>query len=470
MSYEAIIAKLENIRPHSNADRVQLAEVAGCQVVIGLENTEGQLGVFFLDDGCLSVEMAKRNNLHSASELNLDPKKKGYFGKNRRVRAQKFRGEKSYGFWIELSALEWTGVNLDTLEEGFTFTHLNGKEVCKKYINPATLRHAGGQNKAKGLSPLQKIKHRFPSFKEHVDTKQFNYEKSRIPAGSLLYITEKVHGTSGRTGNILGKLPLTSAQKWWNRYFWWTGKRYIHPEEYQIVSGTRRVVLNPDQTKENGYYSGNTFRIDIHNRFKELNIKKGLTFYYEICGFTEQGLAIMHRQSTNKIDDKKLRKIVKQTYGDKMIYAYGCRADDELLKNRYRTFVYRVTTTNIDGETIELPWPQVKKVCSELGLAVVPDLIPDSVINPYFFLEQSSDERECLTKLLEELLDKQSSIDGSHVIEGVVVRVETPTGEIYFLKNKSFIFKLLEGIMKNNPDIVDTEEAEDFVLEGDVHE
>jgi len=42
MSYTAIITPLRRIRPHSNADRLQLATVTGEQVVVGLDAKEGE--------------------------------------------------------------------------------------------------------------------------------------------------------------------------------------------------------------------------------------------------------------------------------------------------------------------------------------------------------------------------------------------------------------------------------------------
>jgi hypothetical protein len=41
----------------------------------------------------------------------------------------------------------------------------------------------------------------------------------------------------------------------------------------------------------------------------------------------------------------------------------------------------------------------------------------------------------------------------------VGIRIETPTGTIYTLKEKSFEFKLLEGIVKSNDTYIDIEEA-----------
>ena len=34
-------------------------------------------------------------------------------------------------------------------------------------------------------------------FHEHIETKQLRYYADQIPAGSRIYFTEKLHGTSG---------------------------------------------------------------------------------------------------------------------------------------------------------------------------------------------------------------------------------------------------------------------------------
>ena len=104
MSYKAIVTRLKNVRPHSNADKVKLATCHGNQVVIGLDNNEDALGVYFPSDGQLSHEFCHANNLYRKPELNKSPEDKpGMFDENRRVRAQKFRGEISDGFWVPIS-------------------------------------------------------------------------------------------------------------------------------------------------------------------------------------------------------------------------------------------------------------------------------------------------------------------------------------------------------------------------------
>ena len=94
----AIVVKLQIVRKHPNADRLQLATVLGTQVIVGLDMKEGDLVIYFDSNLCLSPDYIKYNNLSSCSGLNLDPKAKGYFPKSGKVRTVKLRESISNGF------------------------------------------------------------------------------------------------------------------------------------------------------------------------------------------------------------------------------------------------------------------------------------------------------------------------------------------------------------------------------------
>ena len=61
--YIAYVTKIKNIRPHPNADRLNLGECFGNTVVIGKEYDENTLYIYFPTDGQLSEEYATINNL-----------------------------------------------------------------------------------------------------------------------------------------------------------------------------------------------------------------------------------------------------------------------------------------------------------------------------------------------------------------------------------------------------------------------
>jgi hypothetical protein len=409
---------------------------------------DGDLGVFFSDDGCLSEEMIRHNNLSSDPDQNADKKTKGYIGKNGRIRAQNFRGEKSYGLWLPLGSIGWAGPDTAiTIAEGACFTELNGHDVCRKYVNPATLRQAEHRKR------MQAQRRTFKMLKQHQDTKQLRYNLGKIPLGAIIYLTEKVHGTSGRTGHVLADELVKGWRAAWNRLLGWL-YTFKPRKSWMYVTGSRRVNLDPDATEESGFYSGKTFRVDIHKRLKELTLPKGVTLFYEIVGYDEGGGAIMHAPSVDKIGDSKLRKQVKAQYGSTMRYSYGCNPEDPDTEKRYRVLVYHATMTNVDGVSEDLPWPRVKTMCSELGLECVPDL--EMRFSPQHRTTTRTAAR--LLKAVEQYLDNPSGLDQSHLSEGVVVRVESGDG-VRFYKDKGYLFKVLEGIVKDNPDVVDMEEG-----------
>ena len=86
MSYNAIIAKIDNTKKHPTANRLLIGEVLGHQIIIGLDSKVGDIGVFFGDDGQLSEEYAKANDLIRYTDEKNGEKKGGFFDKNRRVR------------------------------------------------------------------------------------------------------------------------------------------------------------------------------------------------------------------------------------------------------------------------------------------------------------------------------------------------------------------------------------------------
>jgi hypothetical protein len=65
---------------------------------------------------------------------------------------------------------------------------------------------------------------------------------------------------------------------------------------------------------------------------------------------------------------------------------------------------------------------------------------------------------------IQKWLDIPSTIDSRHIIEGVVVRALNATG-FRVAKEKSWGFKVLEGITKDEAAVPDMEEAEEVLIE-----
>ena len=469
MAYCGYITRLKNVRKHSNADRLQLADCFGNTVIVGLEYTEGQLGVYFPVDGQLSVEFCTANDLVRRKDENGNPAG-GYLDPEKRnIKAMKLRGEKSDGLFMPLTALA-NFTTVSDLKEGDTITVLNGVEICKKYI-PKRNRSGEWHGGSKG----RKTKVDFcPTFAQHVDTEQLAYNLSAFKTGDVVELTLKMHGTSGRTGY----LPLRKEKplNWFQKLF----KK--HPDiyyEYGYVTGTRRVVL--DNTHDGGYYDDNSFRLRMAEKF-EGKLRKGETVYYEIVGFVNDQTPIMASVKNSKISDKAFTK----QYGEETVFSYGCDPNGEWEEKHYcaapdcldfdatipprcEVYVYRMTMTNEDGDVIEYSPEQMRMRCDQMGVKYVPVfekfMIPE---HPGEVLTDKAGDTdygvcspgEYVLRKVEQYFDGPDPIGKTHIREGVVARiVNRPTIAVY--KHKNFSFKVLEGIAKDVADAPDMEEAQE---------
>lgn len=434
MSYKAVVLRLKNVRPHPNADKVQLATCLGNQVVVGLDSKEDHIGVYFQSDGQLSHEFCHANNLYRKADLNKFPKDKcGMFDENRRVRAQKFRGEISDGFWIPLhnfGFIQVTGLDV----EGFEFDEWKGIPICNKYINPQTLKIARENQGKKTRTAKKSI-----MFKEHFDTAHFGKHLHEYEFDQTLVITEKLHGTSGRIGHVLLERDLN----WKDRLAKLIGVK-VQETEWKYMNGTRRVVLSESKGTQ---FHDPTIR-DKAMKLFEGNLRKGETAFFEIVGYESTGASIMPSVDTTKMGDKEFTK----TYGKSMSYSYGCEPTESAV------YVYRMTLTDEDGHTIDYSWDDVVKRCNEIGVNHVPHiktLTLNALAGNHSTVE---DARESLSSLVEAFGSGPSTLDTKHIKEGVCVRIEGGINN-RTTKFKSFEFKVLEGIVKDSG-VIDAEEAQ----------
>lgn len=437
--YKASVVRLKNVREHPNADRVKLATVFGNQIVIRLNSNEGDLGIYFPSDGQLSDEFCRNNNLYRKAELNIDSNQTGMFDENRRVRAQRFRGEISDGFWIPLSTVVISGI--DSLNEGDEFDTLDGVPICNKYVNQATVKLAKENLKKSTRKAKTSI-----MFKEHFDTAHFGKYLHEFNSGDTIIITEKLHGTSGRVGHVLVDRELSFKDK--------IAKRLgipVKESEWKYFHGSRRVVL--DESKKETSFHDPTIREKAFKIF-EGNLRKGETVFFEIVGYEPSGASIMPSVSTKKLGDSEFTK----RYGETMNYSYGCPAKE------CDVYVYRMTFTDVDGHSVDYSWNDVVKRCNEIGVKTTPHirtLTLDELMAKYSpgeFENSVEAARNELESMVTEMGTGPSIIDPSHIREGVCVRIESGLDNRTF-KFKSFEFKLLEGIVKDSG-VIDMEESQ----------
>ena len=419
MNNSGIIVVVNSIAKHNNADKLQIVHIFGTQVITGLDTKAGDLMIYFDSNLKLSTEYLKEHNLYRHSELNKDKNEVGYFEENGRVKAIKLRGEFSDGVLMPIDSLAFTG-KIDKLVQGFEFNDFNGVKICEKYI-PIT--------KTPGLPREKKNSGRktpkSPMFVEHWDTGQFFKNQHVIPAHTILYIEEKVHGTSGRIGNVI--VETSNERNWFQRFLMTKICGIKSTWVYRCIHGSRRVTFN-DPDKKYNHFHDPTMREKVLEKVTGL-LDKGQEIYFELYGYEATGAEIQKG------------------------FPYGCVAKPVLgdtTSKQYKTLLYRVTMNNEDGKVIDYSREYVYGKADELGLE-----------KPYLFEKVYYDGTEESMKSLEEKVvnyaQGQSELDKNTLKEGVVIWFINNKGNWEALKYKQDAFRLKESSNKDKG-IIDQED------------
>jgi hypothetical protein len=428
-NYLAQIVKLENIRPHPNADRLQIAVIQGNSVIVSLDAKEGDVYVYFPLECAINKEFLSWSNSFSDKSLNEDKEVVGFFGKQGRVKAVKLRGMPSEGYalpyqkffdWISMKS----GMTVLLIDEliGKEFDSFDSILLCEKYVNPITLRKQNTEKKNQ-KKVVREPKVVDGQFKFHQDTIQLKKSIHNISPNDYIAITRKLHGTSWVAAKLLCNKKIT----WWEKLLKKSGVNIVSTE-YDLLWASRRVL-------KNGYLEvGNRDHFYSYDLWEEIaksveyGIQNSITLYGEAVGYTKTGSFIQNG------------------------YDYGCSV------GQFKTYIYRITTTNQSGDVYEFSHNQMKDYCEKFGLTMVPelyygkakDLYPELSINDHW-------HENFLQRLIDDYLEKDCDLCKSQKVpdEGICLRKDIFDSEIYKLKS----FKFLEWETKqlDNDNFVDLE-------------
>ncbi|CAM4519220.1 RNA ligase family protein [Nocardia ninae] len=389
-NYSAVVASVKAVLTLKGKDRIVGLPLYGHQAIAQKGWEVGDLGVFFPAETQLSHEYASANSLYRNADLNQDPTTTGYLEDNRRVKALKFGGHRSDAMFMPLASLAFTGIDPRELREGDTFDTLNNVEICRKYeVRPPRTTSTKGN-----LAPKpRRVADRF--FPQHLDTNQYWRHQHAIEPDDFIYVTQKLHGTSIRVGHTLVERKLT----WRERLAQRLGVT-VQQTTYDNVYGSRRVIKDINDPDQIHHYGTDVWTTEG----KKLDglIPAGYVIYGELIGWTSD-----------------LSPIQKG-------YTY------DIPKGHTRLYVYRVAMVNPEGRTVDLAWPQLEEFCHSLGLNPAPLLWAGYAEN--FQVDDWMNKR-----YHDEGHPNAVPLDpGTTVDEGVVVRVEGLTPDLYKAKAPAF--------------------------------
>lgn len=418
-NYLARVVRLESPKKHPNADRLQIWNVNGYDVITDMSRKEGDICIYFPIECQIDNQILSKLNLYSDKDLNADKNVTGYVHKTGRVRAVKLRDIMSEGMILPYSEVMNTlGISyLDIIGEATKFIDqefdtVDGYTICKKYVPVIKeVRSGTGTGERRG-----------PKVNELLIPGQFNFHYSTSKLQDNIYKFEneedeividlKMHGTSAVFSNVLTKRKLSV----WEKVKKFFGSN-VKTEEYSKMYSSRTVVKSIDgkyNVPDGGYYNSDIWG-KVFGEIKN-SIPKGITIYAEIVGYV----------------------------GEKMIqkdYDYGCKPGE------HKLYVYRITETGRAGTSIEYSWNEIEDFCKEHNFTTVPVLYTGTIHDFYVFGRSFGDThlpehspQLFLDILKGEFLEKNCQYCTKKVpAEGICIRNESGNKIAYKLKSKRFL-------------------------------
>lgn len=422
MAYFGLVTEIQNVHKDPNSDRLFLGDCFMEGVIVGPDLRTGDLVLYLPSDGQIERWFGNAFTLFRYNEDGTP--QGGYIENNGHIRAIKLRGNQSSGVVIAYNKIvELFGEQ--GWKSGDHVDKINNQIFCCKYIPKRKASHVPVKKtsykgrKAEGIV--------YPEFAMHTDTGQLAYNLDAFRPGDRINITLKVHGTSQRSMLTIGVMPRSFLRRLFRR---------PAKKKAAYVCGTRRVAL-PEDMGTGGFYGTDAFRLPHHKAIQRY-VEPEMEVFYEVVGYygPNESDTIMPIADNKKINDKAFVK----KFGPRTIFSYGCKPGQS------KMYVYRITAEN---GAVEYTPHQITEWCERAGVERVP------IIDEFEFTTVEDLQRR-VNEYFEDLVDPI----GKHVKEGVVVRIVNRRSFTAF-KSKTYEFKVLEGIIKEDAQAPDMEEAQD---------
>ncbi|QGJ71409.1 RNA ligase (ATP) [Planctomycetales bacterium 10988] len=172
------VCQIEELKPHSNADRLELARVKNWWCVVPKERySVGDKVVYLPPESLLPIALAERWGIAKYCAA-LPKTQRAAYSDRLRIRASRFRGERSFGTIQPVDDNTWTiGQDVRAIYD------------ILKYEPP--LKVAEGE-----VAP------EVPEFHKYTDIENLGNFPGIFQPGEEVVVTEKIHGTNCRVGVI----------------------------------------------------------------------------------------------------------------------------------------------------------------------------------------------------------------------------------------------------------------------------
>lgn len=182
---------IKELKEHPNADKLELAIVAGWQIVVGKGDFKpGDIVVHVPPDSVIPEDLGVALGVWD-------------YTSHGRVKHIKLRKEPSFGFIVPISAVH------DTLrDKGVAAVDLGANLAVALGVTKYEPPVRGGGNNIKSGQPSREL-HGFPKY---TDIQNLRHYPTAFEEGESVVVTEKIHGTNSRIGYVNG-LRLAGSRR-----------------------------------------------------------------------------------------------------------------------------------------------------------------------------------------------------------------------------------------------------------------
>lgn len=214
------VATISQLRPHSNADNLEIADVLGWQCVVQKGRyTVGDKVIYIAPGSVLDKELSDTWGVTQ------------YLHKGR-IKPTRLRGEPSFGLVMPCESSEW---NIgDNVAE-----HFPG---ISKYAPPTREEAQRGQGK---FIPNPYAVPRNPLFDEYTHIANLRHYPDLLGSDELVVVTEKLHGANSRIGMIDGEWVAGShrVQRGEADALYWSPKPHVERLVTALAKHHKQVIV-----------------------------------------------------------------------------------------------------------------------------------------------------------------------------------------------------------------------------------